>query len=570
MDIWIVLGIEATVDIAAIKKAYARKAAECHPEEAPKAFQVLHAAYLEALEFAEMQAKINPAKEEEPATIKPDDFRAPPKDLQRLNFNIPEGPGPEESSGCDAELQAEAGSSSFQFPGGEEADPPASPLINAEDRPGYVFSPPQATSHGLALEDEDDERPQAEENSGSYQFPMLGSQAGESLSMPGSFLYNADSAGGPLFMPLAEDAPQDASPLTPGAQERRRLYDSAHEDCLGAIKNLIDQQAPEQDWFPVLRGADFILIQYDEEFLWALLNLCRKQLTLGMASALYLAYGLASNKVLRKYPSAATLYNVLNQTLELPQADIPFQPLSEILHHSELVLKGLARLSSASHNSYVCSQALRTPAFVEVMYQPYFIFKLTDYLKNNIVADGWRKVLAQAYHFREIPASPCLKLLAEQLPAATEAPERMDYNPAAENLLLNDASLDEFRAAARSSILELMLKTKKSFPQSSRQTPWNYVFALPEFTFVRLESSFLTCLTALLKKEQWPAGLKPALTAAYDADFTGLSEDAAAAEDANSIAPNYQILKQLIELRQILMEPDILPPAKRSIWTKMK
>ena len=49
------LGIEATKDKSIIKKAYAQKVKECHPEEHPKEWQQLHQAYKDALSYASGQ-----------------------------------------------------------------------------------------------------------------------------------------------------------------------------------------------------------------------------------------------------------------------------------------------------------------------------------------------------------------------------------------------------------------------------------------------------------------------------------------------------------------------------------
>ena len=46
---WKVLCIERTTDIMAIKRAYAKQAALCHPEDNPEGFSLLHKAYIEAL-----------------------------------------------------------------------------------------------------------------------------------------------------------------------------------------------------------------------------------------------------------------------------------------------------------------------------------------------------------------------------------------------------------------------------------------------------------------------------------------------------------------------------------------
>lgn len=52
MNCWKILGIEKTDDKRAIKKAYAMKARELHPEEHPEEFRELHEAYEYALRYA--------------------------------------------------------------------------------------------------------------------------------------------------------------------------------------------------------------------------------------------------------------------------------------------------------------------------------------------------------------------------------------------------------------------------------------------------------------------------------------------------------------------------------------
>lgn len=48
-----ILALEATQDISAIKRAYAQKTKTCHPEENPQEFMVLHKAYQTALAYAQ-------------------------------------------------------------------------------------------------------------------------------------------------------------------------------------------------------------------------------------------------------------------------------------------------------------------------------------------------------------------------------------------------------------------------------------------------------------------------------------------------------------------------------------
>ncbi|CAM3478738.1 MULTISPECIES: J domain-containing protein [Saccharibacillus] len=57
MNIWATLGIEPTTEIKRIKRAYARKLKECHPEENPDGFQQLRQSYEAALDEAKLLAE---------------------------------------------------------------------------------------------------------------------------------------------------------------------------------------------------------------------------------------------------------------------------------------------------------------------------------------------------------------------------------------------------------------------------------------------------------------------------------------------------------------------------------
>jgi hypothetical protein len=50
--VWQTLGIPGTRDVASIRKAYASRLKECHPEEDPAGFQRVRAAYETALHTA--------------------------------------------------------------------------------------------------------------------------------------------------------------------------------------------------------------------------------------------------------------------------------------------------------------------------------------------------------------------------------------------------------------------------------------------------------------------------------------------------------------------------------------
>ena len=71
-DIWTTLGLEATKDVSAIKRAYAEKAKSCHPEEDPEGFLQLRQVYQAALDWAEggEETTFPPP---EPETAEPED-----------------------------------------------------------------------------------------------------------------------------------------------------------------------------------------------------------------------------------------------------------------------------------------------------------------------------------------------------------------------------------------------------------------------------------------------------------------------------------------------------------------
>lgn len=68
MDPWRVLGLEATGDTRAVKRAYARLLKSTRPDEHPEQFQALHAAYKRALGLAEQRARAAAASDTEPET----------------------------------------------------------------------------------------------------------------------------------------------------------------------------------------------------------------------------------------------------------------------------------------------------------------------------------------------------------------------------------------------------------------------------------------------------------------------------------------------------------------------
>lgn len=56
MNCWHILGIQPTADKTTIRHAYAEKTRECHPEENPQEFDVLHKAFQAAMQYARRNA----------------------------------------------------------------------------------------------------------------------------------------------------------------------------------------------------------------------------------------------------------------------------------------------------------------------------------------------------------------------------------------------------------------------------------------------------------------------------------------------------------------------------------
>ncbi|OWA37823.1 hypothetical protein B9G55_07235 [Saccharibacillus sp. O16] len=76
MNIWAMLGIEPTSEVKTIKRAYARKLKECHPEEDPENFQRIRRSYESALEEAKILA-VQPGAQMELSEAELEQLRSP-------------------------------------------------------------------------------------------------------------------------------------------------------------------------------------------------------------------------------------------------------------------------------------------------------------------------------------------------------------------------------------------------------------------------------------------------------------------------------------------------------------
>ena len=80
MNCWDILGIKPTDNLKDIKRAYAAKSREVHPEEHPEEFKALHEAYEMAMAFAKRQAMPTPVVTAPPADEPQEDLE-PEDDL---------------------------------------------------------------------------------------------------------------------------------------------------------------------------------------------------------------------------------------------------------------------------------------------------------------------------------------------------------------------------------------------------------------------------------------------------------------------------------------------------------
>lgn len=95
-QIWRLLGIQPTKDIAEIKQAYANQAKQTHPEEHPEAFRALHDAYRAALRYAKSENRQPPVQA---AALHTDTPRTPTAEKRLAEPVSPESVRP------DAEMQ---------------------------------------------------------------------------------------------------------------------------------------------------------------------------------------------------------------------------------------------------------------------------------------------------------------------------------------------------------------------------------------------------------------------------------------------------------------------------------
>ena len=69
--------------------------------------------------------------------------------------------------------------------------------------------------------------------------------------------------------------------------------------------------------------------------------------------------------------------------------------------------------------------------------------------------------------------------------------------------------------SSRKIILELLEKTRKAFPRSTRSKPWEYVVTQPEFAEVHRDPLFLEALLVAMQQQPFPPGFWPVMANIY-------------------------------------------------------
>lgn len=90
MDMWKVLEINATTDITAIKKAYAKKLKVHHPEDDPTGFQSLKESYDSAVQYAKyMSSKAHSLDEDNSVENARENQHEPVLSESSFNISLP-------------------------------------------------------------------------------------------------------------------------------------------------------------------------------------------------------------------------------------------------------------------------------------------------------------------------------------------------------------------------------------------------------------------------------------------------------------------------------------------------
>ena len=283
-------------------------------------------------------------------------------------------------------------------------------------------------------------------------------------------------------------------------------------------QKLVDSRADEHDWLEFTSSPSFLAFQNDQHLIDWLTRLSSRPYP-EMASALYTAYGFASSRALARYPASGSLRQSLMAYCQLPAEDIPFLPQQDILRLTASCLNGILSLQEEPQSAYLWQQVFQISDFLVLRHQPHFLLALGRFMETHTLSGECLLTLAEACT-DEMRRSPCAEALAKRLPQYSRSQAWPSPELYAGFLLQGGAR--EFFNGARNKLFFLLERTEENFRHSSQRTPWDYVFARPQFSLVKRDPVFLERLTVFLSDRELPLKFWQSLHDAYLEDFLKL------------------------------------------------
>jgi len=285
-------------------------------------------------------------------------------------------------------------------------------------------------------------------------------------------------------------------------------------------QNLVDSRANEKDWLEFTSSKTFLAFQDDSHFIDWLTRLSSR-LYPEMASALYTAYGFASSRILDLFPARDRLRQILVEYCRLPTEKIPLISQPDLLRLTASCLNGILALQNVPQSAHLWQQVFQTSDFLLLRHQPHFLLELGRFVESHALSGECLLTLAEACT-EEMRRCPCAEALAKRLPDYSRSQTWSSPELFAGFLL--QGGTEEFFNGARNKLFFLLEKTAKNFHLSSQRSPWDYVFARPQFFLVKRDPVFLERLMVFQTDRELPFKFWQSLHDAYLEDFLRLKD----------------------------------------------